>query len=541
MGFFKKKHRGSIHILLIQLFLLLFIVAITTLTYNNYSILLMDSYADDALTDALLAAGTVNVEEYGRQNQVILSDTLRAIRSDNTTGIGSASETVQAAYNSQSDILKQFLTDAAGNISWVYPEYRLTDDLKIKTNYGVDYQTDPVSTVQSSNANYDKIQYQVFNDSADGGYYETKWVQSQELDNAFLQFIQNLQNDQAQLNQSVQMAENKQLANTYDNFLTTFGWDFGLDEVEGHDTQGMTYNNFKYSGGRLGELTVINDVTGSYKSPIYIDYITVFNVYKHYIYIEGAGYVYYPQKVSDDLYTIRIGDKNYKLNSSDQRVAKLYEVCESNGLAGTPIYDKMIITKQTVQRNSSSGATTTVYNNLSENHAGISGVVIQSVDFLDPQALVIREAQGDVIFDTSMQAYIDQLINQLVTVYSTSGTEQIQSLGVAKNIQGSVYPSTRNDSENSRLDAKYYPNTNLMTYQITQSPNKGENGQLTKNKQNILIFNQAVMAQVEFDVQMLNPDGATDNNVRTAYYSRIIDITIQPPVSYTIDIPAVDQ
>ena len=39
------------------------------------------------------------------------------------------------------------------------------------------------------------------------------------------------------------------------------------------------------------------------------------------------------------------------------------------------------------------------------------------------------------------------------------------------------------------------------------------------------------MAQVEFDVQAVNPDKkvtGADNNIRTAFYQRIVDITIQP-------------
>jgi len=78
----KNKSHGSLHVLLISLFLILFVVLVMMLAYNNYSLSLMDSYADDALTDALLAAGTVNVEEYGSSSQVILSDSLRARRSD---------------------------------------------------------------------------------------------------------------------------------------------------------------------------------------------------------------------------------------------------------------------------------------------------------------------------------------------------------------------------------------------------------------------------------------------------------------------------
>ena len=42
------------------------------------------------------------------------------------------------------------------------------------------------------------------------------------------------------------------------------------------------------------------------------------------------------------------------------------------------------------------------------------------------------------------------------------------------------------------------------------------------------------MAQFEFDVQVMGSDGQVtgpDNGVNTAYYSRIVDITIQAPES----------
>lgn len=510
----------------------------------------MDSYADDALTDALLAAGTVNVEEYGKQGQVILSDTLNVDRNNNQASQQTKQPVVQSAYNSQGETLKNFLTDQAGNITWKYPEYTLQQSIqgqqnedsqcRIVQNYGIDYQqvdSDGKATrVDSQDSNYNKVQYQVFKDSTDGGYYENEWIQSKELDDAFLAFIKNLQSNTESFGQGIDSAKNSQLAKTYDNFLTTFGWDFGLSEVDGYDTSKMTYKNFKYSGGRLGNLTDINKASEQYKSPIYIDYISVFNVYKHYISLADQGYIYYPQKTDAGEIYITVGDSIYKLDQSDQRVQKLYEICKENGLAGTPIYDKIIVTKQVIQRNDQDGTTQIKYNNLSENHVGVDSAVIQSVDFLDPSIFVLNTENKTASLDSQMNGYIDQLLNSKLNVYDTNnGYAQKYQIGISKIAE--QYPQTQGNSDIGRASAKNYPNPTMLTYQITSSPNKGVDGSLTHNKQNIVVFNQAVMAQVEFDVQMMNPDSmltGDDDNVRTAYYQRIIDITIQPPALSTI-------
>lgn len=522
-------------------------VVVIMLAYNNYSILLMDNYTDDALTDALLAAGTVNVGEYGNQYQVILSDTLSVNRQGNQAiQQNDKQKAVTDAYNTQSNVLKDYLTDTSGNIQWSYPEYILQTNLqgaynkygdnkfKIVQNYGVDHQQidsdGRALKLQSQNQNINKIQYSVFND-ANGGSFQESWITSAELDEAFRQFIQNLSSQSSQLGANLQQADNKELAKAYDNFLTTFGWDFGLSEVSGTDTSKMTYQNFKYSGGKLGDLTIINDTNGNWRSPIYIDYITVFNVYKHYITVYDKGMVYYPEKQESGNIYIRVGDDFYKLNSQDQSVNQLYDICKENGLCGTPIYDKMIITKQTIQRKDADGTTQKVFNNLSENHHSTgTNVIIQSVDFLDPQIFIFDDINKTAIIEQTFSGYLNQLNQQAINVYNTdAGTDRRPQIGIVKIQQNYPYQSQIQYIES--LSARQYPNNNVLTYQITQQPNRGYNGSLTHNKQNIVIFNQAVMAQVEFDVQAVNPDKkvtGADNNIRTAFYQRIVDITIQP-------------
>lgn len=512
----------------------------------------MDSYTDDALTDALLAAGTVNVGEYGNQYQVVLNDTLSVNRQG-----GSAVQqpnkqvAVTNAYNSQSSFLKDCLTDTGGSIKWTYPEYILQTNLqgaynkygegkfKIVQNYGVDHQSidseGRALKLQKTDPRINKLQYTVFNDQ-DGGSFQESWVSSTDMDESFRQFIVSLSSQNGQLGTNLQQATNKELAKAYDNFLTTFGWDFGLSEVKGTNTSGMTYQKFKYSGGKLGDLTVINDAKGTQSSPIYIDYITQFNVYKHYLTVYDKGMIYYPQKQASGNIYIKLGDEFYKLNNKDSLVNQLYNVCKENGLCGTPIYDKMVVTKQTVQRRDSEGNTQTVFNNLSENHAGQQGVVIQSVDFLDPQIFIFDDKNKTAEIEQVFSGYVSQLTQQQVSVYNTNrGIDKRPQIGIAK-LQ-SNYPYDSQLEYIGSSAARQYPNPTMLTYQITQQANKGTNGSLTHNKSNIVIFNQAIMAQVEFDVQVVNPEkkvNGTDNNIRTAFYQRIVDITIQPDTPFDL-------
>lgn len=542
MRILNRKRKGSIHIMLSQLFLILFIVVLVILTYNNYSLLLMDNYADDALTDALLAAGTVNIEEYGRQAQVILSDTLRAVRSDKQNAGVSQQTAVQKAYDSQSDILKTYLTDQAGFISWEYPEYIFSYQVsgqdtqstaRLIQNYGVDKtkfdQQYKYSILNQTDQNYNKIQYQTFRNQDNGGQFDQTWVQSQELDNAFLAFVKSLQS-QEQLQTGYSTATNKTLAKSYENFLTTFGWDFGLQEVIQGGTKAMSYKNFKYTGGRLGELTTINSGTSWYKSPIYIDYITVFNTYKHYLTTSNREYIYYPNKTADGTLFIKVGEYDYVLDNSNGLAEKIYQLCKKNSLNGMPIYDKIIVTKTTIQRTGQAGATEVRYNALSENHQGAQDVVIQQVDYLDPQVFLF-DRNGKAYIDSQYSGYINQLCQQTVTVFGGNTSENVKpTVGIT--MKAAQYPQFNGgNSVVSRSIAKSYPNKTLLTYSITQNQNRGENKSLTNNKQNIVVFNQAVMAQIEFDVQVMNQDSLLTNgknDVNTAFYQRIVDIAIQP-------------
>lgn len=112
----------------------------------------------------------------------------------------------------------------------------------------------------------------------------------------------------------------------------------------------MSYKNLKYTGGRLGELTTINSGTSWYKSPIYIDYITVFNTYKHYLTTSNREYIYYPNKTADGTLFIKVGEYDYVLDNSNGLAEKIYQLCKKNSLNGMPIYDKIIVTKTTIQR-----------------------------------------------------------------------------------------------------------------------------------------------------------------------------------------------
>lgn len=562
----KNKSHGSLHVLLISLFLILFVVLVMMLAYNNYSLSLMDSYADDALTDALLAAGTVNVEEYGSSGQVILSDSLRARRSDAQLGGGQVTDfntsvEIQNAYDIQSDTFQKYLTDENGFIKWTYPEYRtakyddvytydVTGDEKcwvLATNYGYDLEKQEESNpyVDKSDQNYNKLNYMTLENTPDGGKYVSSWIDSAQLDNEFLNFVKELNNDNSSLGQTGQSADanNKELAKAYENFLTTFGWDFGLQEVtESGTVNAMKFNNFKYHGGKLGSLTHIASQTGIYDSPIYVDYITIFNVYKHYLTDEYGRFITYPDKTKDGAgYYIKVGDSIYALNASDTNVIALYEKAKANGLNGLPIYDKMIITKTTLSRGSDNGDVCIVdrsYNLMSQNHSESSEPIIQQVDYLDPQVFVFYDdARGDYAGQATLNAqynsYIQQLINSNTTVFgSDTSNNTLQTLGVIQT-SGATYPWEQSYQDStvqnylSRPQAKTYPNEQTKTYSLTWN---SQNPTLANNKQNILLFNQAVMGQIEFDVQVMGQESqitGSDPGINTAFYSRIVDITIQ--------------
>lgn len=564
----KNKSHGSLHVLLISLFLILFVVLVMMLAYNNYSLSLMDSYADDALTDALLAAGTVNVEEYGSSSQVILSDSLRVRRSDAQLGGGQVTDfntsvEIQNAYDIQSNTFKQYLTDENGFIKWTYPEYRTTkyDDVYtydvtgdekcwvLATNYGYDLEkqeeTNPY--VDKSDQNYSKINYMTLENTPDGGKYVSSWIDSAQLDNEFLNFVKELNNDNSSLGQTGQSADanNKELAKAYENFLTTFGWDFGLQEVtESRTVNAMKFNNFKYHGGKLGSLTHIASQTGIYDSPIYVDYITIFNVYKHYLTDEYGRFITYPDKTKDGAgYYVKVGDSIYALNASDTNVIALYEKAKANGLNGLPIYDKMIITKTTLSRGSDNGDVCIVdrsYNLMSQNHSESSEPIIQQVDYLDPQVFIfydedskVGDYTGSAQLNPQYNSYIQQLLNSDTTVFgSDTSNNTLQTIGVIQT-SGATYPWEQSYQDStvqnylSRPQAKTYPNDQTKTYSLTWN---SQNPTLANNKQNILLFNQAVMGQIEFDVQVMGQESqitGSDPGINTAFYSRIVDITIQ--------------
>lgn len=577
-----KKREGALHILIMSLFLILFVVVIMQLAYNNYSIQLMDNYADDALTDALLAAGTVNVDEYGAQKQVVLSDTMQVNKWDRqgSTNTVDQSKEIQAAYNVQTgrsseSILEKYLTDDAGFVKWTYPEYRQTKMLgksqigdsgasdghetwRFFTNYGYD-----LNTKKYDNGHQDKINYLKLKENESGGQMVNSWVSQKELDNAYLDFIKNLNSQDQCIGKSVSDANNKQLAGAFDNFLTTFGWDFGIKEVTDAGTvDAMKYKNFKYSGGKLGSLTHIAYDDKAYDSQIYIDYITVFNCYKHYITDDLGRMITYPNKDSSGKYYMMVGEYRYNFDEAQKStVEDLYKICKQNSLNGLPIYDKMIITKTTLSRQDADGNVMKQFNNMNNNHFGHSEVIIQSVDFLDPQvfdftdnkakAEEVQPANIGTVKIARYREYLTSLINQKVTVYGEANQiNERPQIGICMYESGSawnMYPWRQTTSlDNSYIqtgqtqgytnvgqsEARKYPGTNTVTYQLTSNPNAAD--QLKNNKSNIALFNQAVMAQFEFDVQVMGSDGQVtghDNGVNTAYYSRIVDITIQAPES----------
>lgn len=578
-----KKREGALHILIMSLFLILFVVVIMQLAYNNYSIQLMDNYADDALTDALLAAGTVNVDEYGAQKQVVLSDTMQVKKNDKQgyTNTVDYSKEVQAAYNGQTgesseSILEKYLTDDAGFVKWTYPEYRQTKMLgksqigdsgasdghetwRFFTNYGYDLNTKKYDTGHQKDINYLKLKE---NDS--GGQMVNSWVSQEELDSAYLDFIKRLNSQDQCIDESVSKANNKQLAGAFDNFLTTFGWDFGIKEVTDAGTvDAMKYTNFKYfkySGGKLGSLTHIAYDDKAYDSQIYVDYITVFNCYKHYITDDLGRMITYPNKDSSGKYYMMVGEYRYDFDiAQNSTVAELYEVCKQNSLNGLPIYDKMIITKATLSRQDAAGTVIKQFNNMNNNHLGNDKVIIQSVDFLDPQIFDFTDnaAQAEEVKPTDIgkvkiarySDYLTSLINQKVTVYGEANQINTRpQIGICMYNSGNawnMYPCRQTTNFDNNYvqtgdtydfrnvgQARNYTGTNTVTYQLTSDPNAAT--QLRNNKSNIALFNQAVMAQFEFDVQVMGSDGQVtgpDNGVNTAYYSRIVDITIQAPES----------
>lgn len=577
-----KKREGALHILIMSLFLILFVVVIMQLAYNNYSIQLMDNYADDALTDALLAAGTVNVDEYGAQKQVVLSDTMQVNKNDRqgSTNTVDQSAEVQAAYDGQTggssdSILEKYLTDDAGFVKWTYPEYRQTKMLgdsqigdsgasdghetwRFFTNYGYDLNTKKYNNDHQKQINYLKLK-----EDASGGQMVNSWVFQEDLDNAYLDFIKRLNSQNQCINNSVSDASNKQLAGAFDNFLTTFGWDFGIKEVTDAGTvDAMKYTNFKYSGGKLGSLTHIAYDDKAYDSQIYVDYITVFNCYKHYITDDLGRMITYPNKDSSGKYYMMVGEYRYDFDiAQNSTVAELYEVCKQNSLNGLPIYDKMIITKATLSRQDAAGTVIKQFNNMNNNHLGNNEVIIQSVDFLDPQifdftdnaakAEDVQPADVGTVTIARYSDYLTNLIHQKVTVYGEANQINTRpQIGICMYESGSawnMYPWRQTTSlDNSYVQtgdtleyknvgqsqARNYPGTNTVTYQLTSDQNAAT--QLRDNKSNIALFNQAVMAQFEFDVQVMGSDGQVtgpDNGVNTAYYSRIVDITIQAPES----------
>lgn len=577
-----KKREGALHILIMSLFLILFVVVIMQLAYNNYSIQLMDNYADDALTDALLAAGTVNVDEYGAQKQVVLSDTMQVNKNDKqgSTNTVDQSAEIQAAYNGQTggssdSILEKYLTDDAGFVKWTYPEYRQTKMLgdsqigdsgasdghktwRFFTNYGYDLKDKKYDNDHQKHINYLKLK-----EDASGGQMVNSWVSQEELDNAYLDFIKRLNSQNQCINNSVSDASNKQLAGAFDNFLTTFGWDFGIKEVTDAGTvDAMKYTNFKYSGGKLGSLTHIAYDDKAYDSQIYVDYITVFNCYKHYITDDLGRMITYPNKDSSGKYYMMVGEYRYDFDiAQNSTVAELYEVCKQNSLNGLPIYDKMIITKATLSRQDAAGTVIKQFNNMNNNHLGNNEVIIQSVDFLDPQvfdftdnaakAEDVQPADVGTVTIARYSDYLTNLIHQKVTVYGEANQINIRpQIGICMYNSGNawnMYPwrqttildnnyvqtgDTLEYKNVGQIQARNYPGTNTVTYQLTSDQNAAT--QLRDNKSNIALFNQAVMAQFEFDVQVMGSDGQVtgpDNGVNTAYYSRIVDITIQAPES----------
>lgn len=577
-----KKREGALHILIMSLFLILFVVVIMQLAYNNYSIQLMDNYADDALTDALLAAGTVNVDEYGAQKQVVLSDTMQVKKNDGQgyTNTVDYSAEIQAAYDGQTgksseSKLEKYLTDDAGFVKWTYPEYRQTKMLgesqigdsgasdghktwRFFTNYGYDLKTKKYDNDHQNQINYLKLK-----EDASGGQMVNSWVSQTDLDNAYLDFIKRLNSQNQCINNSVSDAKNKQLAGAFDNFLTTFGWDFGIKEVTDAGTvDAMKYTNFKYSGGKLGSLTHIAYDDKAYDSQIYVDYITVFNCYKHYITDDLGRMITYPNKDSSGKYYMMVGEYRYDFDiAQNSTVAKLYEICKQNSLNGLPIYDKMIITKATLSRQDAAGTVIKQFNNMNNNHLGNNEVIIQSVDFLDPQifdftdnaaqAEDVQPADIGTVTIARYNDYLTNLIDQKVTVYGEANQINTRpQIGICMYDSGnawSKYPWRQTTSlDNSYVQtgqtqgytnvgqsqARNYPGTNTVTYQLTSDQNAAT--QLRDNKSNIALFNQAVMAQFEFDVQVMGSDGQVtglDNGVNTAYYSRIVDITIQAPES----------
>lgn len=577
-----KKREGALHILIMSLFLILFVVVIMQLAYNNYSIQLMDNYADDALTDALLAAGTVNVDEYGAQKQVVLSDTMQVNKNDRqgSTNTVDQSAEIQAAYDGQTggsseSILEKYLTDDAGFVKWTYPEYRQTKMLgesqigdsgasdghktwRFFTNYGYDLKTKKYDNDHQKQINYLKLK-----EDASGGQMVNSWVSQEELDNAYLDFIKRLNSQNQCIDESVSAAHNKQLAGAFDNFLTTFGWDFGIKEVtDARTVDAMKYTNFKYSGGKLGSLTHIAYDDKAYDSQIYVDYITVFNCYKHYITDDLGRMITYPNKDSSGKYYMMVGEYRYDFDiAQNSTVAELYEVCKQNSLNGLPIYDKMIITKTTLSRQDADGNVIKQFNNMNNNHLGNNEVIIQSVDFLDPQifdftdnaaqAEDVQPADIGTVTIARYSDYLTNLINQKVTVYGEANQINTRpQIGICMYDSGNawnMYPWRQTTSlDNSyiqtgytqeyrnvgQIQARNYPGINTVTYQLTSDPNAAT--QLRDNKSNIVLFNQAVMAQFEFDVQVMGSDGQVtgpDNGVNTAYYSRIVDITIQAPES----------
>lgn len=577
-----KKREGALHILIMSLFLILFVVVIMQLAYNNYSIQLMDNYADDALTDALLAAGTVNVDEYGAQKQVVLSDTMQVNKNDRqgSTNTVDQSAEIQAAYDGQTggssdSILEKYLTDDAGFVKWTYPEYRQTKMLgdsqigdsgasdghktwRFFTNYGYDLKTKKYDNDHQKHINYLKLK-----EDASGGQMVNSWVSQEELDSAYLDFIKGLNSQNQCINNSVSDASNKQLAGAFDNFLTTFGWDFGIKEVTDAGTvDAMKYTNFKYSGGKLGSLTHIAYDDKAYDSQIYVDYITVFNCYKHYITDDLGRMITYPNKDSSGKYYMMVGEYRYDFDiAQNSTVAELYEVCKQNSLNGLPIYDKMIITKATLSRQDAAGTVIKQFNNMNNNHLGNNEVIIQSVDFLDPQifdftdnaakAEDVQPADVGTVTIARYSDYLTNLIHQKVTVYGEANQINTRpQIGICMYDIGNawnMYPwrqttildnnyvqtgDTLEYKNVGQIQARNYPGTNTVTYQLTSDPNAA--AQLRDNKSNIALFNQAVMAQFEFDVQVMGSDGQVtghDNGVNTAYYSRIVDITIQAPES----------
>ena len=552
------------------------------LAYNNYSISLMDNYADDALTDALLAAGTVNVDEYGASRQVVLTDTMQVNKNDKqslTNDVDSSTE-VQSAYDAQTggnpdSKLEKYLTDDAGFVKWTYPEYRQTKMMggsqvgdsgasdghktwRFFTNYGYNIKTKKYDTAHQNQINYLKLK-----DDDAGGQMVNTWVTQSELDNAYLDFIKRLNVQNASINNSVDDANNKHLAGAFDNFLTTFGWDFGIKEVTDAGTvSAMKYTNFKYSGGKLGQLTHIAYDDVAYDSQIYVDYITVFNCYKHYITDDFGRMITYPNKDKTGKYYMMVGEYRYDFDTAQSsKIADLYEVCKKNSLNGLPIYDKMIITKTTIQRQDAAGTVIKQFNNMNNNHIGNNEVIIQSVDFLDPQIFDFTDEKADAnevqptqvgtVTIARYSDYLTNLINQEVTVYGEANSiNKRPQLGICMYDNGNAwnsYPwrqtmslnnnyvqtgSTQGYTNVGQSQARNYPGTNIVTYQLTSDQNASP--QLRDNKSNIALFNQAVMAQYEFDVQVMGSDGQVtgpDNGVNTAYYSRIVDITIQAPES----------